>query len=384
MHPSNRTRLCSHQNNQGFTLIETMLAMMLGAMVLLGCFGVFLSVRNMDNTFEARFQRTSELDITRTVLSRALLSLQMAETESTAVTRTSDDDEEIDENIEPDPRPRIILETDPSALPDSTGWVPQRLELVTATPPAPASMASHAASWYTAQDNEESLDYSASDGSQGAIRGVFELRPAGQRELKMHRLGLIQAGDPMLSQSDLDDHTLRNPNNAFVENNIEPNWTLWWRPILSYEGNQLRYGIGPLGDSQGSTQEIRARLAGAIPLIHHVERCIFEIFKSDQYITIYEGSDIEDIPAYTQFEIVLTNSQYASWMFEVDWVFGDDPNAEELDELNAPAADDNPTPGNGTGRPNNDDQPGGRPNGRPGGRPGDNSDTRTFDLSGES
>lgn len=369
---------CSSRSlsTRGFTLIETMLAMVLGSMVLAGCFGVFLSIRNMDNTFEARFQRTSELDMTHTVLTRALLGLQMAETESTTVRRATDaDEEEIDENVEPDPRPRIILETDPSVLPDSTGWAPQRFELVTATPPAPASLASQAASWYITQDNEDSLDYSASDGSQGSIRGVFELRPAGQRELIMHRLGLIALGDPMLDQTDLDQRKLNNPKFAIQEQDSTPNWTLWWRPILSYEGNQLLYGTGPLADTQGNTEEIRQRLAGAIPLMRGIERCIWEIYKSDEFITIYQGSDIQDIPAYAQFEVILNNSQYASWMFEVDWVFGDDPNAEEIAGLGNPDdADANNGNGNNNGNNNN-----GRPNN--GGPP---PPTTTIDFSGDS
>jgi prepilin-type N-terminal cleavage/methylation domain-containing protein len=339
LHPLSTSR-------RGFTLMETVLAMVLGGMVLVGCVGVFMSIRSMDKTFEARYQRTSELDITHTAITRAMLALQLNETQGTTVTRASDV-EEI--NDEPEPRDRIILETDPTVAPDSTGWVPQRLELVCATPPVPAGLATQAAEWYTAQNQQDSVNFSALDGSQGAVRGVFELRPAGQREQIMQSLGLIRQGDPILREiENLDD----NQQVLIDPNDNKPNWTLWWRPILNYEYEQLLNNQGPYPDTIGSYDEIRARLAGSVPLMHGVERCLWELFKGDEFIDTHYGYEIGDIPAYAQFEVILNNSQYASWMFEVDWVLGDDPSSESLDadDPDADDADDDDTDnGNGNG-----------------------------------
>lgn len=372
--------------------METVLAMVLGGMVLMGCLGVFFALRNMETTFSTRFERTSELDITHTVMSRAMLSLQMEETPTNQITRAPTN-EGADENdgiteLEPESRFRMILETDPTALPDSTGWVPQRLELVNATPPVPSGLATQAAGWYVAQDQSESLDFSAMDGSQGIMRGVFELRPSGERERIMHRLGLINTNDPILD--DIDDinssNTIRpvtyNPN---LQSEIRPSWTLWWRPILSYEGEQLLYGQGPYPDTIGSPEEIRARLSGAVPLMRNIERCIWEVFKGDEFVDTHYGLTMGDLPAYAQFEVVLTNSQYASWMFEVDWVLGDDPSTSassgaDGDDGTGNDADDG---NNGTnGRPGSGDD-NGRP-GRPGGGQIDPNATRTVDFNGDS
>ena len=358
-------------------MIELVLSMVLGSMVLTGCLGVFLALRNMESTFAGRFDRTSELDITHTIITRSMLSLQMQEAAATTVTRTNSTTPAATD--EPEARPRMILMTDPTVGPDSTGWIPQRFEVVNATPPVPSSLSTQAAGWYVAQDQSDTLDFSAMDGSQGIVRGVFELRPAGQREQIMINLGLINKGDlPFDEPKDNAALSTSAMNQQNLDIADKPNWTLWWRPILTYEGEQLVAGLGPYPDTIGTVDEIRARLAGAVPLMRNIERCLWEVYKGDEYLDEYAGLTMSDLPAYAQFELILTNSQYASWMFEIDWILGDDPSTDGTgsDGTLADETDPNTTgqPGNGTtnGQPT---QPGsgGRGNTRP---------TTTIDLGG--
>jgi len=266
----------------------------------------------------------------------------------------------------------LNLEIDPSVQPDASGWAPQRFELVSSTPPVPPGLATGAAAWYTARDQEDTLDFSAMDGSQGVTRGVFELRPTGQRERVMARLGLLANDDALLVEDRAPDSSTQ----------AEPSWTLWWRPILGGEGEQLLSGLGPFPDTDGGDEERRARLAGAVPLLRGVERCVWELYKGDEFITEHYGLSMSDLPAYAQFEVVLTNGQYASWMFEIDWIVGEDPStdpgagvaSDDQDADDQP--DDADGPGGGPG-----DGPGGRR--PPGGQMGDDR-RRTFDLSGDS
>lgn len=370
-----RRHLAHPHHARGFTLIEVTLAVILSAMVLAGTLSVFLAMRNVETTFDARYQRTSELDITHTSFSRALLSLQMKEADTAQVVRAGSDaqaEQDAEEEID---RGRMILEYDPTVNADSTGWVPQRFEVVCATPPVPSGLATQAAAWYTAQAKEESLDFSALDGSQGITRGVFELRRSGERERVMQSLGLIGATDPILAESDLE--LIDNPNAV-------PDWTLWWRPILTEEAEQLNAGYGPLPDTVGDPEQIRARLAGAIPLLRHIDRCIWEMYKGDEFIDTHLGLEMSDLPAYAQFEVILTNQQYASWMFEIDWVIGDDP----LDVATATGTTDTGTDDqqdDGSGNVNNAGNGGG--NGRPGGngnRPGNGTGGNQVDFSNDS
>ena len=364
-----------HHARRGFTMIEVTLALVLSGLVLAGCLSVFVALRNAESTFATRFERTNELDITRSSLSRAMLSLQMKEADTTTVVRAgSEAQAEEDEESE---RPRLILQTDFTVDPDSSGWQPQRLEVVCATPPVPPGLASRAAEWYTAQSKEDSLDFSAMDGSQGVTRGVFELRPTGERETIMSRLGLSSANSAPITQ------------NPYASNRPDPlappSWTLWWRPILTNEAEQLNAGFGPLPDSVGTEDEIRERLAGAIPLLREIERCVWEFYKEDEFINEHEGLEMDDLPAYAQFEVILTNQQYASWMFEVDWVLGDDA----IDVANAgssgsgDADDDGTDPNTNNGNNGNN----GNNNGG-GGRPGNNNNSgpggTRFDFSGDS
>lgn len=361
-HNTHKPRRSHHRRTRGgFTMIEVSLALVLSGLVLAGAMSVFIAMRNAERTFDARYQRTSELDITRTSFSRAMLSLQMQESEGNIVVREGSEQQAEQQEEGEVSRPRIILEYDTTVEPDSTGWVPQRLEVVCATPPVPPGLASRAAGWYTAQAREESLDFSAMDGSQGITRGVFELRRTGERERVMQRLGLIGANDPILSEQQLQQQP--DPTDP-------PDWTLWWRPILTTEGEQLNAGYGPLPDTVGNPEEIRARLAGAIPLLRHVERCIWELYKGDEFIDTHTGIEMQDLPAYAQFEVILTNQQYASWMFEIDWVVGEDPlsvasgGAANADGTDADADDQNTgnpggNPGDGDGRPGNRGLPSG-------------------------
>ncbi|HCT43688.1 MAG: hypothetical protein CMJ35_14860 [Phycisphaerae bacterium] len=348
---------------RGFTLIEVSLAVVLSALVLAGCMSVFLALSNAEDAFDQRYHRTSELDIAHTSFTRAMLSLQMQETTGTTIVRA--DSEEATEQSSEDEvtRGRLILEYDYTVEPDSTGWIPQRLEVVCSTPPVPSGLASQAAEWYTAESRDESLDFSALDGSQGITRGVFELRRSGERERIMQRLGLIAANDSMLSDVELDQQ---------LDLNAPPDWTLWWRPILTDEAEQLNAGYGPLPDTEGDPEAIRARLAGAVPLLRHIDRCIWELYKGDEFIDAHIGLEMSDLPAYAQFEVILTNQQYASWMFEIDWITGDDPltvasaSTDSADDTDADGSGDPPSGGNGTGTGTGNTNGGGT-GGRPGG-----------------
>ena len=349
------TNISNRAPARGFTLIELVLAMVLGSMILVGSIGVFSAMRSMEIAFATRFEHTNELQVTQIIMTRTMLGLQMKETERNTVTRsnTSADSVAEQEAAEPESRARIILETDPSIYPDSTQWTPQRFELVTATPPVPIGLASQAAGWYVEQDRVDSLDFSATDGSQGAVRGVYELRPAGQREAIMLKLGLIVPGEFDTPTNQVELYELTNTSLNTNQTNLQttPNWTLWWRPILYYEGSQLLQGQGPLPDTLGTSDEIRARLAGAVPLMHDIERCNWEIFKGDEYVQLFSALEMKDLPAYAQFEVILTNGQYASWMFEVDWVLGDDPSTTASGSSGEDEDDANDTGENRATRP---------------------------------
>ncbi len=362
--------MTTHADHRGFTLIETVVASIIGAVVLMGCFSMFAATGRMDRAFASRFEHTADLNITQQTMRRAFLSLQMQE----EVAVTVADETDVNGDPKPLPRDRIILDLDLSAGEDESAWKPQRFEVVLNTPPIAMNLASASAGWVRMLDQDESLDFSSPDGSGGAMRSVFELRRTDTREDIMFQMGLIEAGTYALMTG----HDPKNQSTTITDKPAPEGWSLWWRPILRDEDDALSLGYSPLSDVQGTTDQIRTRLAGAIRIAKGIRRARWQLFKGDVMIDQFSGSTMLDLPAYTQFEVQMLSGQYATWMFEVDWVIGDDPNdAEEDEEAN------NTGGAGGTG--GNTNNPGGTNNGDTTGggiRPGGNTNGNTYDVGG--
>ena len=59
---------------RGFSIIETVLAIVVGALVMLGCVSVFLATSRAERAFGQRYQRTSELWTTQLAVAREALA----------------------------------------------------------------------------------------------------------------------------------------------------------------------------------------------------------------------------------------------------------------------------------------------------------------------
>ncbi|MCA9303890.1 MAG: prepilin-type N-terminal cleavage/methylation domain-containing protein [Phycisphaerales bacterium] len=355
---------------RGFTLIETVVASSIGAIVLVGCFAVFAASSRMDRAFNDRFERAADLNVAQLTMRRAMMALQMEENQSTRVTSQGENTEDLG----PEPRDRMILELDPGTQADKSGWIPQRFEVVLATPPIAMNLAPVSAGWVRMLQTEDSLDFSSPDGSGGAMRSVFELRRTNEREGVMLQTGLI---DSQMYESMTGEQPAFGERGSGADEPAE-GWTLWWRPILRAEASALEYGAVPYADNQGTTEEIRTRLASAVPVARGIDRCRWQLFKGDEMIDLYSGKTMTDLPAYAVFELQMLSGQYATWMFEVDWVLGDDPNAGTDDS--ADPNNDGEDPGNGNGGPGNNNG-NGNGNGRPGGQL-DRPQNQNFNLDG--
>lgn len=330
------------QLRAAFTIIETVLAIVIGGLVLLGCVSVFLTTARAEKAYSQRFERTNELWTTQLATRRTFLNLLMQEQTTTGAPADG-----TDPAVDP-VRPRLILETDPAAPETVLGGRPQRLEVTVGRSPVPAIMGSQIGAWLVEEDRAASLDFASTEISSGAIRGVFELRPSGVREAIMMNLGIMEPDTRLLKQ---------------MESDPPPGWTLWWRPILSDELLGLEGGLPPSPDLAGTEEEITNRLAGAIVLLRGVDALRWQIFKSDERVDSYAGTGITDLPAFAEMEISLINGQYASWMFEIGWVTGEDPT-----DGDGAGTDDEDDPNGGGGGGGGGDDP---PRGNAGGIRGD-------------
>lgn len=320
---------------RGFTMIEVTLASLIGGMVLLGAVGVFRAMSTAERVFGQRYERQTELAVTQAAMRRAMLMLVIAQTENN---RSSDA-----ETAEDERRPRLILGPDmaaPGVL--ANGSVPQRLEVVLSAAPVPDALSGAGPMWARVSEGDPTLDMDVEfEADDGAIRGVFELRPDGSRERLMRGLGVANVLWP-LDPPDADEMS---------------GWTLWWRPIPPQELAALEAGYPWESDVAGEPAWQRYRLAGAVPLARGLDAMRWYAFRNRERSVELAVVESEDLPAYLEMELLASSGAYANWMFEVFWTIGADAETD----------DDGPDPNQNDDQ--SDDIQGGF--GGPGGGPGD-------------
>ncbi len=306
------------QTRRGFTLMETILAATLGSMVLLATVGVFMFAARTERTLAARFTQTSDMANLQVTLRRAMQTLVMKENSNVAP------GEEASEDAPAPDRPRIILGPDEIAAvmieggrtrPQGAASV-QRLEVVLSAPPLPNALLGPAAGW-ASPGSLDALDFTLADlegENTGGVRGVFELRPDGQRERLMRAAGLNRMGWPEAK-----------------DNDEAKGWTLWWRPMTIEEIDHLNAGGAWLGD-EVQTEAGQMRLAAAAPLVRGLTECRWLFFDDRKRIEAYAGLEMNDLPAYVELELRTRTGLYANWMLELGWTVGADPFVEEEDE----------------------------------------------------
>lgn len=340
------------RSHRGFTLLETILASTIAAVVMSGAAGLFFAMSRADRVFATRFNETSQLALTQGVVRKAMLLPII----STQPARTNQTNTDADDTEAPDEeRPRILLMHDTSAGSGSVAL--QRMEIVLSASPVPQTLAGMAAGWaHLLADDGTDLDFSSGDAESGPIRGVFELRPDNSRERIMHGLGI---------DSPLWNWSRRAQRESQRDMPGQQSWTLWWRPMPVREIEMLHAGTPLMVDLDGDQAWQTIRLARAVPLITGLADCQWRVFKQRERKAEYEAQSWADLPAYIELELTTGTGQFASWLFEIAWTVGEDPSGggqlqEEEEEEVAPPPDDNRD-----GRDNQlDDQPRNRQDGR--------------------
>lgn len=347
----------------GFTLLETVLASVIGAVVLSAAFAMFLSVSRTERSMARASRHIEELGLTQQVLRRSFMTMVLASTETV---RDAVEGAEEDGEVTPDesaalPRPRLLLAFDdaPSlgamrtnaaiegvqlADPAGYGFGPQRLEVVLPDKPVPESMRLMPAAWSTAPSDDliQAFDPSgvAVPVSEAGLRGCFELRPDGARERVIEGYGLVVSRD------------LLPPPLTPAARTSPEGWTLWWRPM---------YGEEFAARQAGRVYDIDlmpSLLAEAVPLVRGIEVLRWTAFAAeddpndpDAPVIVerwpeYAASTVEDIPGYVEIELKTTSGTYANWMFELGWSLAEESSADE-----ASAPDDEAEPADGDAPP---------------------------------
>ncbi len=334
------TRPC-RPTPRAFTLLETLLATVIGGMVLAGSLSLFLAMSRAEQTMARASRAMEELAITQQVLRRACMSMVLAGRDSVAelVEQAEEDGEVTPEEWAAFPRPRLVLEFDRAQSinamrqtamldgatlydPAGYGMGPQRLELVLPDKPVPESMRLFPAAWSTRPTDDviEVFDPSGVERpeQENGVRGCFELRPDGARERVMEGYGFVPATG------------LRPPPQTPAARVPAQGWTLWWRPVYGEE-YQARQNQEPFDI------DLRPQLlAEAVPLVRGIRRLRCTAFAAEENTEDptapaiverwpeYESTTVEDLPGYIEMEIETVSGTYSNWMFEMGWSLADE------------------------------------------------------------
>lgn len=299
----------------GFTLLEVMLASVIGALVLGVCVAMFSAIGRADDRMSVRFDQALGLERARVVVGRAMDSLVM----STEPIPTGGDTRAIAgrEASAAQPRPlpaaRFIVEPDPSETIERlvrqariSGQnviggltAPQRVEVTLLQSPVPND------------------DQAAEGSGRRAIRGMFEVRPD----------RMTPPGYGAGSQ-------------AGVRSGQVEGWTLWWRPLPA-DGQGL--------EEARAGEPTRDRLA--TPIVSGLSDCTWTVYRKRERRKELKATWALDLPAYVELKVTTTSGITAHWMFEVGWT-----NSPEIIEEAVTAEGEQPsaegrTPAPATGTP---------------------------------
>jgi hypothetical protein len=288
---------------RAFTMMETLMAAALGALVILSCLALFASMDRTDRSTALRFDQTSALARVHLVMTRTFGNIVMSDSSVTGIGLQQPDPET--PQTDPTGRPRILLEPDESPSLEGAkrrygveSGRPQRLEVVLGKAPVPGALDSRGG---------EAIAMAAFDPdvyAGPAVRGVFELRPdpEGERAKNWGVPGL----DPRF-----------------------PGWTLWWRP-LPHKAN------GPEGALFTLAPEEDPR---AVPVASGLQMCRWTAFSKRKRGDAFKATQFQELPAYMELEVRTTTGLAANWMFEVDWTNGPETEEElEAQQASGPGA----------------------------------------------
>ena len=285
---------------RGFTLLETVLAAAVGAVLVLMVVGVMAFINRAEGAQAARLEQLDGMSRLQKIMSRAFSTLVVADPNSGSAFRSKVLAEGLPSAAEEVP-PRMLLGEDESPTLSSAfrrGGVAgdgavQRLEVVLDHSPVPRGLA-RGMGGTLGMSVQANLDESDAPAIKGLVRGVFELRPD---------RATYTGGAPMARRED-----------------GRIGWTLWWRALPDEDS----LNRDPTEDAE------------AVPIISGLSQCVWRAFvKRKRQGEIRVVTNLE-LPAYMEMEVRTLGGQYANWMFEVQWTVGAGPGEEPLEPAAAP------------------------------------------------
>jgi len=377
---------------RGFTLLETILAAVLGLMIVGVVGSMFAAIDRADRLFARQAEATHEVAVTQQVMRRAfgaivLLPLEDAP-EPEAEEQPEEEDEEEDEGVdeeggdqdqdqdqeqdqeqdqdegaddeaadeedadreqeqeaeenEPPPYPRVILEFDtaPSLFDmfDYAGAIGAKLVSPYDGDLSPPQRLELVLSDHPAAGAIMGAERWARR-SSAARDALYEVTAPPRAADEGGRRGVFELRPDGMRERLLYDAGVASRAIALADRARPPpvadeeppdGWTLWWRPVYDAEIEARR---------EGRAFDIGARpelLAEAVPLMSGLERARWRFTATDEEdptiadrYTRFRAITYQDMPAYVEFEFTTTTGDYGNWMFEVIYSVAEEEQRQE-------------------------------------------------------
>ena len=258
---------------RGFTLLETMLAMVVGILVLTAALGVMTGVRSSESALVTRATQQRELADLRVAVSSALTRLRPAPNNIIRQSIPNATDEQLEAILDvpyPDPIDGLPHHFE---LSDETGK--PRLEIVVDRLPMGTYRPDEV------EEVEETIAQSSvlTFGDLLGYRGAFELRASQERTA----------------------------------------YELWWVPLP------------PAGLPSEDAFDITT-LPEPTRLCAHLAEIHWSAFIDSGKVAKIRAVEARQFPAYIELEVRTIDGLYASWMFELGWIPGVEYEAIESDD----------------------------------------------------
>lgn len=375
----------TQRRRRAFTLLEVMLASVLGGLVLLTCIGLFSAIRHTEVRSRERFRATIELSSTQRAIEKAMRTLVMGESPPPRPSGLPTDPSRagrdipggIPEELPLDrigARPRVLLAPvdHPPALMayrDEQGnphtAPPQLLEVVLMEPPVygeSGPMSEQEDPVHPAHRRAHPQDRRSWNDRRGSDHGAGGSRAGGATPLNRADAGRIAAG---LNQiiGDALNNGAPDPAGAdpsAVEQGMLPRapgvrgvFELTWEPLrgsLNAGGVMVSDGSGRTGDRTGGSWTLWWRTLPNIPppeipglqsvfpepeamappeppvkLASGLRTCRWEAVRSGDTLTHVTATAWDELPAFMSLEIETSSGDWNKWMFEVSGSKGGEP-----------------------------------------------------------
>jgi type II secretory pathway component PulJ len=328
-------------SQSGFTILETLLAASLGAVLVLVALGIMGAMDRTQAAVQRRQEQVDALTRLHVVMEKIFGHLVMQNSTSvpvagtTTTARSTAGPEVQKEGIRNgektlEPRARLLLEVDAGSKSNASlgaigrGVRPQRMEVVLDKAPVPPG-------WGRQTTAEVILASQAAEEmriNMASVRGVFELRPD----------RFTPAGAASITAAP-----------------TEGGMTLWWRPLPSQPTGAKGdpYAMEPMEDPS------------AVPIISGLVQCQWLAFKtimednkpkSREKLPELTATQFQDLPAYMEMMVRTAGGVTMNWMFEVSWTNGPETTEEAEQEV---LDEQQNQQGGGRGGPDGQGGPGG-------------------------